>query len=310
MKSKYFLLASALLIFNMTLINDLEVGIMNNSHSELSLGKVQKTQSIESLNLAVNFTAYIGAYAFGEESFSTAIGSDHSIFIAGWTSTSYFPTTANAFNRTKSDSDSDIFVARFSPDGSELIFSTFIGGTQGNFGDGFVGIALDSNDNVILGSYTSSTEFPTTIGAYDRTYNGGDFDAVITKLAADGSELLFSTLIGGSGQDSIISLLVDSSDRIYLAGNTESSDFPTTLGAYNRTHGGHEDLFVACLSSDGSTLEFSTFLGGSSWETWPLMALDSAGNIYLGGSTCSNDYPVTPDALNTMPKRIRISGGR
>ena len=300
MKSKYILLASALLIFNMVIINDLEVRSTNYSQSENYLGKIQEIQSTESLNLAVNFTTYFGAHV-NDQSYSTAIGGDGSIFVTGWTPSDGFPTTANAYNRTRSSSDKDIYVMRFSPDGSELIFSTFIGGTLGIYQSGSVSIALDSNDNVILGSYTSYADFPTTIGAYDRTYNGGDYDAVITKLSADGSELLFSTMIGGSGQDTVSIIRIDSSDRIYISGQTESSDFPTTLGAYNRTHGGHEDLFVACLSSDGSTLEFSTFLGGSSWETWPLMALDSAGNIYLGGSTCSNDYPVTPDALNTMP---------
>ncbi|MHA2224603.1 MAG: SBBP repeat-containing protein [Candidatus Hodarchaeales archaeon] len=311
MNLKYFLLLTSLIVFHLALNPDLNVQISDQFNEEMEkeaeilpqrLNNIQSKQSLEDLNLGVNFTTYIGGDAENAEdqSFVIAIGSDNSIYITGWTASTDFPTTDNAFNRTRSGNGlKDIFVMKLSADGSEIIFSTFIGGTSSSLWNrAHVVMVLDSSDNVIISTVTSVSNFHTTPGAYDQSYNG-DHDIIVAMLSADGSELLFSTFLGGSAIDTVINIEIDNVGNIYLSGNTGSTDFPTTAGAYNRTHSGSEDIFVAKLSADGSTLLFSTFLGGSGDDCLPLMALDSQNSIYIGGITSSVDYPTTMDALNT-----------
>lgn len=269
---------------------------------QLGLIRVQasknlSSQTIEEINPVLDFTTYIGGND-GDSSYSLALGSDHSIYIAGWTKSADFPTTNNAFSRTRSSSPKDIFVAKLSADGSELLYSTYLGGTSDIFESGsLVALALDSSNNAIVGASTSSSQFPTTPGSFNQTHSG-DRDVFIAKLSADGSNLLFSTFIGGNDSDSITAIELDSANNVYFSGQTESRDFPTTAGGYNRTHGGGEDVYVAKLSADGSTLEFSTFVGGSVDDCYPLLALDSQNNIYISGSTSSFNFPTTIDALN------------
>jgi hypothetical protein len=147
-----------------------------------------------------------------------------------------------------------------------------------------------------------SADFPTTPGAYDRTFGGtqpGDRDAYIAKLSPAGDMLLFSTLLGGSNDDSATGMALDSSGNIYVVGSTNSADFPTTNGAAQTARSGGFDAFIAKLDPAGGSLLYATFLGGSLTENGLAIAIDSAGSAYVTGFTYSSNFPTTPGSLDT-----------
>lgn len=172
-----------------------------------------------------------------------------------------------------------------------LLSSTFIGGSNT---EAAYSIAIDSSGNVYVTGLTYSSNYPTpTWGAYDRTFNGG-FDVFVTKFNSTLSYLLSSTFIGGSDYEWANSIVVDSSGNVYVAGTTESDDFPTTSWSYDISYnGGIDDAFVSKLDSNLYNLLSSTFIGGNNTDDAYSIALDSSGNVYVAGMTGSNDYPTT-----------------
>ncbi|MFX0016026.1 MAG: SBBP repeat-containing protein [Promethearchaeota archaeon] len=250
----------------------------------------------------------------------TAVTQDSqgNIIIVGLTYSTDFPVTPGAFDETH-NGGADVFVSKFSPDGSSLIFSTYIGGSADELHyysidhwDSKIAVAVDSADNIIVHGPTHSTDFPVTPGAYDETYNGALVDGenhtgdmFVLKLAKDGSDLLFSTYLGGSdAEGNAHSLAVDKSDNIYLSGWTRSIDFPTTSDALNTTHNGKWDAFISILAANGSLLLYSTYFGGSNFEVYMNILLDSENNIYICGETYSLDLPITPNAFDSVGKSV------
>jgi hypothetical protein len=142
---------------------------------------------------------------------------------------------------------------------------------------------------------TSSTDFPTTPGAFQTSLTGVR-NVFVAKLAADGSALVYSTYLGGSGMDGAGAIALDSAGDVYVTGPTSSHDFPT-VSPLQPTYGGDPyDDFVTELNADGSALAFSTYLGGSGIDLPGGIALDSAGDVYVTGTTASRDFP-TANAL-------------
>ncbi|MCK4614190.1 MAG: SBBP repeat-containing protein [Thermoplasmata archaeon] len=140
--------------------------------------------------------------------------------------------------------------------------------------------------------YTESSDFPTTSGSFDDSQNGNR-DAFVFKLKNDGSDLIYSTFVGGGSSDSGRSIALDSEKNVYVTGRTEPSDFPTTSGSFDETHNGGEDVFVFKLKNDGSDLIYSTFVGGGNYDCGESIALDSEKNVYVTGRTKSSDFPTT-----------------
>jgi hypothetical protein len=157
---------------------------------------------------------------------------------------------------------------------------------------------------VVVSGRTGSSDFPTTSGAYDQTYNGGAGDAYVAKLSSTGSTLLWATLLGGSADDGACSVAIAPSGSVVVVGVTYSANFPTTQDAYDRSWNGLDDAFVAVLSSTGSDLLESTYLGGASREPTDgasftaLATLDPSGNAIVTGRTSSPDFPTTPGAYD------------
>jgi hypothetical protein len=176
-----------------------------------------------------------------------------------------------------------------------LEYSTFLG--EGDYDNGY-GIAVDDLGNAYVTGFTFSTDFPTTPGAYDQSSNG-DGDVFITKLDTTGSNLIYSTFLGGSYHDQGNGIAVDDLGNAYVTGSTFSTDFPTTPGAYNTSHNGGFDVFVTKLNNTGSSLIYSTFLGGSDFDEGNGIAMDGSGNAYVTGITDSTDFPTTTGAYNT-----------
>ena len=181
-----------------------------------------------------------------------------------------------------------------------LAASTFLGGPGGISGeDRATALKVDGQGNILVAGRTDSSNFPTTAGAYDATYNGGPSDAFVAKLSSDLGTLQAATFLGGSSWDIATALAVDGQGNVVVAGWTESADFPTTVGAYDATYnGGPSDAFVAKLSSDLTTLQAATFLGGSDDDKATALAIDGQGNVVVAGETYSSDFPTTAGAYD------------
>jgi hypothetical protein len=176
-----------------------------------------------------------------------------------------------------------------------LSWSTFIAGGRGA-NESAQSIAVDGSGSAYVLGYTPSAEFPTTTGAYDRGFNGKQ-DIFVAKFNADASALTWGTYLGGSGDDTPEAIIVDAAGQSYICGGTDSSDFPTTAGAFDTTYNGAGDAFVTKLNAAGSSLIYSTFLGGSAIDSAADLALYD-GRVYVTGSTLSTDFPTTEGALD------------
>jgi hypothetical protein len=176
-----------------------------------------------------------------------------------------------------------------------LVYSTFLGAGGS---DGAYSIAVDVEGNTYVTGSTDSADFPTTAGAHDGGFNSGYGDVFVTKLDADGGALVYSTFLGGSGNDSGPSIAVDAAGNAYVTGSTGSADFPTTAGALDQSHNGDDDVFVTKLNAAGSALTYSTFLGGGSGEAGHSIAVDGEGSVYVTGYTWAADFPTTAGALD------------
>ena len=176
-----------------------------------------------------------------------------------------------------------------------LDYGTFLGGTGSDEGRG---IALDSNGNAHVVGRTTSFNFPVTIDAYNTTYQNS-FDVFVTKMNAAGTALVYSTYIGGQSDDSGFGISLDGNGNAYVVGSTSSTGFPTTPGSLQPMIAGNTDAFVTKLNSTGTALIYSTFLGGTGSDQAAAIALDSALNAYVTGSSGSTNFPTTPGAFQT-----------
>lgn len=244
------------------------------------------------------YSTFLGGvgYDYGN---ANAVDSSGAAFVTGQTTSSNFPTTPGVFDASY-NANNDAFVVKLNAAGSALTYATFLGGSSNDIGSGIV---VDSSDAVYVTGQTTSSDFPTTAGAFDTSFGGGSYsDAFIVKLNAAGSALIYATFLGGSSNDSGYSAAVDSSGAVYVTGNTSSSNFPTTVSAYDTSLNGGSDVFVSKLNSSGSSLIFSTFLGGNSDDcptTSCAIAVDATGAAYVTGRTNSSNFPTTAGAFDT-----------
>ena len=206
-----------------------------------------------------------------------------------------YPTTAGTFDETFNGFD-DVAVTKLNDTGTVLVYSTFLGG--GSIDNG-TSIAVSSNGEAIIGGATTddAVNFPTTAGAFDTTHNGAT-DFFITRLNAGGSALVYSTLIGGAGIDNASAITIDTGGNVYIAGSV-GSGFPTTVGVFDTTVAGSNEIGLSKISANGATLVYSTFLGGTQGENASGLAVDNFGNVYLTGGNFGGDYPTTSGAFDT-----------
>jgi len=252
----------------------------------------------------LSYSTYLGNE--GDFGYGIAVDAGGNAYVTGSAPPLNFPTTTGAFQTTASGSFSEAFVTKLDPTGSALAYSTYLGGSNE---DGGYKIAVDPAGNAYLTGYTDSTDFPTTIGAFQpvrRSLNS--HNAFVTKLNPTGSALVYSTYLGGSGSDGGRDIALDAAGNAYMTGFTHSNDFPTTASAFQPVKTGlsisNGNAFVTKLNADGTALLYSTYLGGSETAPSPQMqpmngdqgngiAVDSAGNAYIAGTTCSSDFPTT-----------------
>ncbi|SMF28017.1 Beta-propeller repeat-containing protein [Paenibacillus barengoltzii] len=217
------------------------------------------------------------------------------MFITGETRSPDFPVTPGAFQTTFLGVNS-VFVTKLDATGSSLIYSTYLEGSGDETGND---IAIDASGNAYVTGVTTSSDFPVTPGAF-QTSAPGIINGFVTKLNAAGSALVFSTYLGGSSFNFGTGIVITALGNPIVSGSTFSDDFPVTANAAQPAFGGIEDAFVTRFDPTGSTLEFSTYIGGSDFETGDAIAIDQQENVYITGSTSSMNFPTTPGAFQTV----------
>ncbi len=237
---------------------------------------------------ALVYSTYLGG-SNAERGLGIAVDGSGNAYVAGWTASADFPTTPGAL-QTILRGYSDVFVTKLNATGSALVYSTFLGGSDS---ENPTGIAVDGSGNAYVTGTAGSTDFPITPGSFQSIFRGGPGDYFVSKLNATGSALVYSTYLGGSGDDQYSGgIAVDASGNAYVTGWTASSDFPTTAGAF-QTAGGPG--YVTKLNAAGSALVYSTYLAGALPEA---IAVDGSGNAYVTGGAFA-DMVTTPGALQT-----------
>ncbi len=241
---------------------------------------------------ALVYATYLGG-SVEDQCFSIAADAGGNAYLTGFAGSSDFPTTPGAY-RAGPPVGPDAFVAKLNPTGTALVYSTLLGGSSQDVGRSIV---VDSDGDAYVGGYTQSTDFPTTSGAFMTTKPSGSQSLFVTKVNPTGTALVYSTYLGGSGNDQLDALAIDGSGDAYVTGITSSTDFPTTSGAYRTTASGSSDAFVTKLNPTGTALAYSTYLGGSQQDEGQAIAVDASGSAYVTGYTASADFPTTPGVL-------------
>jgi hypothetical protein len=221
--------------------------------------------------------------------------------VGGSTTCPAYPVTTGSYQKTDVSAYFASYVAELNPTGTELEFATYL---TGDSSCELEGLAVDSaNEPVVVGS-TFGGGFPTTTGAYQtkQPVGGSSDNAFVSKLSADGSSLVFSTLLGGNYQDGANAVALDSHGNVFVTGFVTSLDFPTTTGAFQKTLKGAEAAFAAEFDPTGSKLMYSTLLGGSESDEGLGIAVDSSGYAYVCGKATSTDFPVTSGAYQKTNK--------
>jgi len=247
------------------------------------------------------FSTFLGGSADDEGNRRVLVHTDGTVYVAGHTNSTDFPVTLGAFQTiyggdtgTRLVFSGDAFVARFLPDGSGLVYSTYIGGSgddHASFNDGMV---LNAAGEAIVIGDTTSNDFPVTPSAFQSSLAGGSFDGFVVKISSDGSRMSAGTYIGGTGVEETSGVAVDAIGQVYFSGNTSSNDYPVTSGTFQSFHAGGGDAVLSILSPDFSALLYSTYIGGALLDRGRELTINSANNVYISGDTRSGNFPTTP----------------
>jgi Ca2+-binding RTX toxin-like protein len=246
----------------------------------------------------VEYSTFVQGASFAQ---GLAVDAGGNAYVTGYTYRGLV-TTPGAVDETQNGED-DAFVTKLDPEGN-VVWTTYLGG---ELPDGGTDVEVDAEGNVYVTGYTFSETFPVTAGAYE-TERPGSYDAFVSKITPDGSQLVFSTFLGGESSERGIELTGDPTldvgpdGRVYVAGVSNSRDFPTTSLAFGYPR--RSNAFVASLSADGGDLLFATVIGGGSSDGATDVEVDATGRIYLVGNTLSRDFPVGEGAFDKEIDRI------
>ncbi len=263
------------------------------------------------------YSSYLGGSTEEFVGASMAVDNSGSAYLVSATNSDDYPTTPGAYEETMNDAASgiagDISISKLGPRGATLIFSTFLGGSAGEYtglandGSGICGpdgslIALGQDGSATLCGITYSEDFPTTSGALFNTLQGAS-DAFVVTISSDGSRLLYGTYFGGNAQDAAHALALDADGAVYIGGETFSAAgdnrFPTTPDAFQRSFAALDDLFIAKIDMAAGRLIYSTLISGEDHECLSDLVLDDAGNVYFCGTTASDDFPLSAGVFDT-----------
>ncbi|MFP5319685.1 MAG: SBBP repeat-containing protein [Acidimicrobiia bacterium] len=240
------------------------------------------------------WSTYLGGRG-RDAAYAVAVGSDGAVYVTGYTESSDFP-AVRAFQGTHGGGASDVFVTRINSAGSAIDWSTFVGGAGADSGSS---IAVDSQGAVVVGGATESSNFPVNRPFQGVISRPDDTEGFVFKVSPGGTGLAWSSYLGGAGDDHVVDLALDAQGDVYVAGDTQSGNFPTVrplqegLGGASAGSGNTlSDAFVAKVKGDGSGLLYSTYLGGGDSDKATGVAVDAAGAAYVTGNTGSTNFPV------------------
>jgi len=269
----------------------------------------------DSIGKQLIYASYLGGSS-SESAHSLVINSQNDLLVLGTTSSLNFPTTTGAFDNSFNggtnesnvinyDNGSDIFVAKISANGTQLLASTYLGGSANdgmnpnssllvrNYGDQLRGdIISDKDGNIYVSTVTQSQDFP-AVNSFGLTYNDGGSDALILKLNSNLSQLMWGAFIGGSSVDASHTIKLDYENNLFVGGGTASSDFLTTAGVYQSNFGGVVDGWFAKIKNDGSEILAATLTGTTAYDQVYFLDLDPNENVYVYGQTASPSFPTT-----------------
>ncbi len=285
-----------------------------------AIGSYDPTQPLV-IDPTLTYATYLGGNST-DYGLGIAVDSSGNTYLTGLTSSSAatFGPTTGAFQTTLAGS-TDVYVTKLNAAGTARLYSTYIGGTGD---DRAFGVAVDASGNAYVTGWTASTNFPTTAGAPQTTFGGGTFDGFVTKLNAAGNALVYSTYLGGNGDENAsgignnavssidgAAIAVDSAGNAWLTGMTTSTNFPT-VNAFQTAHAAdsfNRDAFVTRVNAAGTAFDFSSYLGGTSDDRGQGIAVDSSGKAYVTGAEVSatgavgsGNFPTTTGAFQTTNK--------
>jgi hypothetical protein len=247
----------------------------------------------------VVYSTFLGGNS-SDQAYAVAVDASGNAYVTGFTGSDNFPTAPLAGPLYPYRGNGDAFVAKISPDGAALVFSTYLGSSNADYGRG---IAVDGQNNVYVTGYTLSSGFPTMPSDSPLRPFGGGTDAFVTKINADATALVYSTFLGGGGYDRGNAIVVDTAGNAYITGETRSENFPTWPDGAPLLPfgGGTSDAFVTKINANATALVFSTYLGGGNADIGYGIAVDGSNNVFVTGETASNNFPVVPVGAPLRP---------
>jgi hypothetical protein len=244
------------------------------------------------------FSTYLGGRAAREYAYNLATDTNGNVYVCGMTESSDYP-TMNAYQTTHAG-EWDGFVTKLNTHGTPMEFSTFLGGSRHDSSNALV---IDPAGYTYIVGSTNSSDFPTR-NAFQGKHGGGGFDSFLAKLDPTGANAVYCTFLGGSSGDFSYGVGVDVYGNAYISGETQSFNFPT-YKAFQPDYGGNWDGFIARFTNLGTSLEYSTFLGGGQRDQTTSVTVDRVSDVYITGYTESANFPT----LNAFQKLHATSGG-
>src|ERR1039458_5468936 len=271
-----------------------------NNQVSFELGNYDRTRELGiDPSVSIAYSAYLGGSA-EDDSYGIAFDGSGNAYVTGETASTNLPVVGGVTPNTLHGTF-NAFVTKIAANGSSLIYSTYVGG---NATDIAYGIAVDASGDAFVDGTTTSTDFPTTSGVFQKTLApGAAANAFVFELNPTGSSLTYCTYVGGGGSDTALGIALDGSGNAYIVGQTSSSNFPTVNPPLQgHVTGSTGSGFVTKLNSSGAALVYSTYLGGSSVSRGDLagaVAVDSSGRAYVTGQTFSATFHTTTGAFQT-----------